>query len=521
MRAVQRHAFRLAVGFACGSLVWACAVEAGGKPNRSTARPSAAQKQTAAKPAPGAVPVRPLSATSGSLTERLGGMLAKLPHSSAVAGACVIDLDRNAVIFEYQADTPMVPASNMKVFAMAAALVELGENFAFRTVLASDGSNLLIIGDGDPAIGDEKLLAREGKSTRDTFDPWLDAVRHAGISSVTGDVIVDDSIFDAQAVHPSWDKDDLGKWYAAPVTGLTINDGCVDITIAPPKSGNGPLDVSIVPPTSLPKIINTARRGDGTPLLHHPAGSPEYRISGKTNKSYTFGPVPYPDPAMLLGDAFRTQLVSRSIPVGGQARRGRARLPDGSLPPNVRVLGEIRTPIADVLGRTGKDSQNLFAECLLKRAGYAHARRNGVAAQGSWEQGANAVRTFLEHVGVSPAGFVVADGSGLSRDNRCTARQLAATLAWLSRGPAGELFRDSLAVAGVDGSLKKRLKNDPGRVRGKTGTMRGIRTLSGFVDDSEGPRYAFAVMFNGYSGPSAPYKDIQDRMCQVLASAAP
>lgn len=521
MRAVHKHWVKPAVGFLCGALASTCLVEAGGKPAKPAAKPAAVQNKAATKPAPSTVPVRPLSATGGSLTDRLGGMLTRLPHASAVAGACVIDLDRNAVIFEYQADTPMVPASNMKVFAIAAALVELGENFAFHTLLASDGSNLLVIGDGDPSIGDEKLLSREGRSVGDTFAPWIDALRHAGVGSVTGDVIVDDSIFDAQTVHPSWDKDDLGKWYAAPVTGLTINDGCVDISISPPKSGDGPFNLSIVPPTSLPKLVNSARRGAGTPLLHHPAGSREYRISGKSTKAYTFGPVPYPDPAMLLGDSFRTQLVARSIPVGGQVRRGRVRLPDGSLPSNLRVLGEIRTPIADVLSRTGKDSQNLFAECLLKRAGYAHARRNGIAAQGSWEQGAQAVRTLLQHVGVNSAGFVIADGSGLSRDNRCTARQLAATLAWLSRGPASDVFRDSLAVAGVDGSLKKRMKSEPGRVRGKTGTMRGIRTLSGYVDDADGPRYAFAVMFNGYTGPSAPYKDIQDRMCRALASAAP
>ena len=121
-------------------------------------------------------------------------------------------------------------------------------------------------------------------------------------------------------------------------------------------------------------------------------------------------------------------------------------------------------------------------------------------------------------------GLVIVDGSGLSRDNRCTARQLAATLARMHRRPTRQLMRESLSIAGVDGSLRKRLKDLPGRVYGKTGTMRGVRTLSGYLypgrassRSSEG--YAIAIMFNGYQGPSTPYREIQDRFYRVLVRA--
>ena len=116
-------------------------------------------------------------------------------------------------------------------------------------------------------------------------------------------------------------------------------------------------------------------------------------------------------------------------------------------------------------------------------------------------------------------GLVVADGSGLSRRNACTARQLTAMLAWAYRQPFAPVLHDSLATAGVDGSLRKRLKDSDGRVHAKTGTMRGIRALAGYVDSDAGPRYAFAVLFNGYPGGSAPYNTIQDRFCRVLADA--
>ena len=117
-------------------------------------------------------------------------------------------------------------------------------------------------------------------------------------------------------------------------------------------------------------------------------------------------------------------------------------------------------------------------------------------------------------------GLAVADGSGLSRDNACTARQLATLLMWMHSQPEGSLMRESLSVAGVDGSLRRRLKDMPGRVFAKTGTMRGVRTLAGYITSDTGPAIAFAVLFNGYKGPSTPYREIQDRICRALAEAA-
>ena len=85
--------------------------------------------------------------------------------------------------------------------------------------------------------------------------------------------------------------------------------------------------------------------------------------------------------------------------------------------------------------------------------------------------------------------------------NRCTARQQAATLAWVNRQVWADLFRENLSVAGVDGSLHRQLKAYPNRVYAKTGTMRSVRALTGFVTGPQGPRFAFSVIFNGYPRP--------------------
>ena len=192
------------------------------------------------------------------------------------------------------------------------------------------------------------------------------------------------------------------------------------------------------------------------------------------------------------------------------------------------MFAEHKTSLADVLNRIGKDSQNLFAECLLKRLGYEWQRRRGSPeAIGTWAGGRAAIRAWLDSLpgrttdGVADrwAGMIIADGSGLSRTNRLTARQIVDLLTVMHGHPHGDFFAESLSVAGRDGSLhrKKRLRDLTGAVRAKTGTLSGVKALSGYVDTPSGRRLAFSVVFNGITGPSAPFNELHDRMCRILA----
>lgn len=454
-----------------------------------------------------------------SLQQQLAGALAKPPHASTSMGACVIDLSDKRVIFAKNPDASLTPASTMKLFAMTAALAELGPNFSFDTVLATDGANLIVIGDGDPGFGDEKLHRARNESPHAPFVRWAEALKRRG--AATAELCIDESIFDSQRIHPTWEQADLDNWYAAPVGGLNINDNCLDITVSPAKKAGTPALVTVQPANALAKITNRCLSGGkGQPVLHHASDSFEYVLSGRCPKSVSLGSFSFPDPGLLFAESFRIVLRQQGIAIAGPTRRVQVRRSDGTLPPNLSILDRHRTPLADVLARAGKDSQNLFAECLLKRAGYAWARRNGRPHPlGTWEHGAHAVHDLLGFAKIDMEGLRVADGSGLSRQNACTPRQLASLLAWAVAQPFGRTLHDNLATAGVDGSLRKRLKDSDGRVHAKTGTMRGIRTLAGYVDADDGPRFAFAVMFNGYPGGSAPYKAIQDRICRILADA--
>jgi D-alanyl-D-alanine carboxypeptidase/D-alanyl-D-alanine-endopeptidase (penicillin-binding protein 4) len=496
-------------------------------------------------------------AGSGDLTARLRATLTRLPHHETVCSACVIDLATGRAVFEVNADAPLTPASTMKVFSMVAALVELGPDFAFETVLATDGRNLIVVGDGDPGFGDERIHAGRNESIYAPFDRWAQSLVRTGRTSFAG-LVIDETIFDDQRTHPTWEAEDLGKWFAAPVGGLNLNDNCVDITLAP-RRPDELVSVSTRPETSLIQVKNNCRTGPGQPVLHHAFGSFEYEVSGKCAKNWPFGAAAFPDPGLLFAESLRTRLAKRGIQIDGDIIRARVRLDDGSLPSSLEVIDGHRTPLADCLARAGKNSQNLFAECLLKRAGFEAARRAGASEsraiaepadpafgapalmgnppltnaggtaapnlhparvpRGSWELGAATVHRIARSAGIDPAGLSVADGSGLSRANACTARQLAAILAWSQSQPFARVLHDSLAEAGVDGSLRRRLKNLDGRVHAKTGTMRSVRTLAGYVDADSGPRFTFAILFNNYKGSSTPYKEIQDRFCRVLAEA--
>jgi len=353
------------------------------------------------------------------------------------------------------------------------------------------------------------------------FQRWAAALRAAGAVGFTS-LLIDETIFDHQAIHASWEPQDLGKWYAAPVGALNLNNNCLDITVSPgPRSGE-PARVEIEPPTTLPRIDNRCVTGEsGSPLLHHPPGTVDYKITGRCVKRWPFGSVAFPDPGLLFADSLRSVLRDNGVSVGSELRRERIRLPGGAIPEGVRIIDRHQTPIDDVLSRAGKNSQNLFAECLLKRAGRAWSVRTGATDPvGSWANGREAVFEMMRSAGIDVAGFAVADGSGLSRDNACTARQQASLLAWAIGQPWGPMLHDNLSVAGVDGSLRKRLRKSPGQVFAKTGTMTGVRSLAGYVDGERGPRFAFAITFNGYRGPSAPYKRIQDEFCRELLELA-
>ncbi len=449
------------------------------------------------------------------LTERLDPILTRLEHTGATVTARVVAVPCGRELYARDADVPYTPASNLKVPVSAALLDTFGLAHTFKTYLVVDGDDLWIIGTGDPGLGDPRLAQRRGSTVTGVFDLWADALRQRGLTHIAGDLVYYDGALDAQWRHPSW-GDDVLHWYGAPVSGLNFNDNCVDITVAPGPPG-APALYEVVPPVQNITIINDCRTADThAPTIEKLPGGNIYRLGGTCARRAELKSKPVEDPGAFTADALRTHLAGRGILIAGHTRRAVAP-PGGRLPPPPEIVVAVHeTPLRDILDRINTNSQNMFADAACKLTGQAWALRQGRDVPGSWADGAEAVRAFLRRHGIDDRGLVVADGSGLSVDNRLTARLLTDLFAVLHRRPDGAAFRASLAEGGVKGTLALRFVGQEGRVFAKTGLIGGVRALSGYVRTQRDEWLAFAIIYNRIPGDVKPYEALQDEAVQLL-----
>jgi len=424
-----------------------------------------------------------------------------------------VRLGDGAVLGSRDAETPLLPASVQKLATSAVALAVLGGDFQFTTTLAVRGDDLLLIGDGDPVLGDPVLARRRGGSIYDTFDKWAARLVAGGTTAVKGNLIVDDGIF-RTGRHGDWPRDQHHRWYCAPAAGLNFNDNCLDVQI---RLAEGVPGVVVSPVTRGIEVINRLRVGPkhlwGVQLSRRDARA---TIHGSVSQS-TAAPlsVAINEPALLAGRVLAERLARAGIPLAGGILRRPVVGPDRKLPAGATLIAREATPLATVLNRANKRSLNLAAECLLLRAA-AH-----VSGQATYENAATAAAKVLtEKWGLDAKQFTVADGSGLSRSNRLSPAAAVELLRRLAARPEAKAFVASLAVAGTDGTLAKRLTAHRGRIVGKTGTLNGVSTIAGYVlDDAGAPAVAFAIFCNRVQGGNWRARTVQDALIADWAVA--
>jgi D-alanyl-D-alanine carboxypeptidase/D-alanyl-D-alanine-endopeptidase (penicillin-binding protein 4) len=447
--------------------------------------------------------------------------------SGATVAVSVRDAATGTVLIDENAGEMMIPASNLKLFTSGAALHVLGPDFEFRTRAIIDGERLVIVGDGDPGFGDPELLKlmqvgdRTGLGVEEFLQMWVTAVRAAGIQHLAT-VTVDDRVFDRNFVHPSWPADQLNRRYCAEVAGFNFHGNVLHCYPRPGK-GHRP-DVQIFEPSAPWLIItNRATTNDGP----HDRNDAWIARRQNTNDLTFYGNVkfPYRTPTPVTAHdmpEFFARLLADRLDAAGVTVDGWG-VADPSMPPaSGQVLAPlIATPISTALTRCNRDSQNLYAEALLKRIGYALTNESG-----SWVNGAAVVRHVVhERLNNSKLAvqLVIHDGSGLSRDNRVAAGTITA---WLNTfhddERLGDLFIESLAEAGRSGTLSKRFRDvdlHGTTVHGKSGYIRSVSCLSGYVTAPNQQRRSFAILINGLNkaGSVAKAKRLQER---ILASIA-
>lgn len=441
------------------------------------------------------------SALGQSLAGKVRTVLDDAKLGQARIGVVILDGASGEVLASARGDESFIPASNMKLLTSGAALSVLGEDFQFETNLIYDESarppggavgRVILQGGGDPALGDPKLLQKSREGIEWVLSTWVEALETAGVPAGT-EVVIDDRVFDRQFVHPSWPAEQLNRWYCAEVSGLNFHTNLISIFTEPREAGRPP-GVKTEPLSPWIEIRNRARSVKSGNHTAWAAREGEKGIVIHGDVRFSNDPI---EVSLTDIPAYMARLLSdRMTTAGMKPVRARVADPNENLSGG-RVIHAFATDMATVLRRCNVDSYNLYAEALIKRLG--HEVTN---APGSWTNGSAVMRMVLqEHLGIDAGrSFTVADGSGMSRNNRVTPRMLALWLKSMADDPrTNDAFLASLAQAGEEGTLRKRFRGNPlvNDVRAKTGYLSGVSSISGYVTDGQtGRRLIFSIITN-------------------------
>jgi D-alanyl-D-alanine carboxypeptidase/D-alanyl-D-alanine-endopeptidase (penicillin-binding protein 4) len=419
------------------------------------------------------------------------------------------------VLFKHESDIPLIPASNLKLVTTSAAVDVLGPDFKFRTALVRRGDDIVLVGDGDPTFGDAALLKRFGWKSTTVFSRWAAQLKHSGITHVH-DVLVDDSIFDQNFVHPSWPVKQLHLAYVAGVAGMNFNANCLDFYLQTGAIGQR-VTFTTDPPAPFLNIQNDCITGNENAVwLSRDPNSPDLLLKGKLDAPNDEPvSVTVQDPPLFAAGVLADQMRSAGITITGKVARDRtirqtlAKLPPGS------VLAIHETPLAAVIARANKDSMNLYAEALCKRLG---AQVSGQS--GSWENGLPVLRSFLSRAGVDPSQYSLDDGCGLSHKNIISPQALTKVLIYDYFGKNKAAFMASMGIAGVDGRyLQSRFAGTDlkGRVLLKSGFVNNVSGITGYLHARDQQWYVFSILMNGIpDGANSGAKTLQERIVKAL-----
>jgi D-alanyl-D-alanine carboxypeptidase/D-alanyl-D-alanine-endopeptidase (penicillin-binding protein 4) len=426
----------------------------------------------------------------------LAGRIGKIVESQAGGDYSiqVVEPESGATIYSYNAKKPLIPASNMKLITTAAALKYLGPSFEYKTQVALSDDTLVVIGSGDPLLGDKYTDDRYGRENGWIFAKIAQALQARGATEIN-DIVIDTSVFDNQRVHPSWPARDYNKWYACEVCGLNYNGNCIDVTTT---NLGGSVAVEIEPSTRFVEAVNqvdAVSSGDEAVGSYRTPQANRIIIFGKCRTKQGPFRVAIEQPAAFFGFLLSEHLSKAGIIVKGE-------VVEKPIDANAKLKSviELSTPIADVIGRANTDSLGLAAEALIKTI---DAHNNPDRRFGGWPGGRELVRRHLTSLGIPATEINLDDGSGLSRENRLTTNAITKVFLDLYKSRNWSLFEASLAVGGEEGTIDRYFSEPKyrGNVLGKTGYISGVRAFSGVCKTASGP-YMFSVLSNGPKGLS-------------------
>jgi D-alanyl-D-alanine carboxypeptidase/D-alanyl-D-alanine-endopeptidase (penicillin-binding protein 4) len=450
-----------------------------------------------------------------ALAAEIAAALGSPDLRGGIQAVIVESLTTGETWYEQNPDTLMLPASNQKLLTSATALHTLGHGFRFETAVLSPGGvlargvvrgDLVLRGSGDPFLDDEAMKALAAQLVR------------AGVRRVIGGVVGDPSVFGEQGYGDGWAWDDMTYYYSVPVSGLNYRSNVMTIRAAPGTAVGSPARVWVEPMDlygSVASQVVTAAKGVAPRLTAIRAlGADRVTVRGHvaigtSNSAPASATVSVEDPALFAATRLTCLLRTAGVNVGRDPRVGSPALRSAA-----RLASHRSPPMSEMIARLNKPSDNLAAECLLRALG-VKGRRPGTVTSGS-----DIAQKWFDALGMDRRGMIMADGSGLSRQNYVTARNLAILLRAMHTHKDAATFRASLPIAGVDGTLRNRLRDTPaaGNCRAKTGYVSNVSSLSGYVRTAGGDDLLFVILMNNHPCRNAGATAVQDRIVKALAA---
>lgn len=403
----------------------------------------------------------------------------------------------------------MNPASNMKVITTIAGLVFLGPEYTFNTGIGYKGKiengvlkgDIIIRGGCDP---DFKL---------DSLVKIVEVVKNAGITKITGGILVDVSRKDSLFWGEGWMWDDDGAVTSPFMSALNINGNYVTVAVSPDANGGKPI-VTTSPNTKFFNIQNEATTGAGSTNLKvwrdYLGRTNTIFVKGNINRT-TQAQVYYFNvwrPELYMAELVKEKLVSSGIQTTEST---------GIIYPDYEYqkIYEFRHAYKNLITPLNKKSDNLYAEMMLLALGGKSREKNI-----SFSDGKKYIDSVIAWAGKTPGNYRIADGSGVSRYSAVSADLLTALISklYFDNGELFNIFYNSLPIAGVDGTLSSRMKNTVcfNNVRAKTGSLSGVSTLTGYVKGKSGDMLAFSILMQNFTGSAAKARAFQDKICELI-----
>lgn len=455
-------------------------------------------------------------------TSRIQKKIAEWQTTSGLSNASIClaisDNKTGEMLIKSEPQLSLEPASILKLVTTATALEVFGPQFQFNTTLNALGiirndtlfGDLQIIGGGDPTLG--SVYFPENNSF---LEEWIQGIKNNHISVVTGNLILDATIYESQMIPNTWLWEDIGNYYGAGASGISVYDNQYEIHLSSEvETGKPTKTIRINPEIPGLELQNEVQssdiNGDQTSVFGSPMDNRRViRGTIPKNKSDFIIKASMPNPSALLASEFRKKMNNNNIKMLGEPKFEKAKN-DNAISV---LLSQIKSPpLSEIIKVTNHESVNLFAEHFLKHLAFSNT------GLGSTTDGCKFIVDFWKNKGLDMTGFFMNDGSGLSRFNAITASQMVNILNYMkTKSNYFDSFYQSMATVGNGTLTVFRNENFPNQcLHAKSGSMTRVRCYAGYLNTDNGRQLSFTVMLNNFScSQSEAIKKIEEVLVEL------